>query len=94
MIFTPYKFKTQFFLSWKTFKKLLKKIETIFLDRFDYKIIFFYILNWEDEDAGLLLRAKFNSGPTRKTPFPRCFGLTTLQIRGVTFSIAIFVSKK
>ena len=31
---------------------------------------------------GLSLRAKFNSGRTRKTPFLRCFGSKTLQIRG------------
>ena len=35
--------------------------------------------------AGLSLRAKFNSGRTWKTPFLRCFGLKTLQIRGVNF---------
>ena len=43
--------------------------------------------------AGLLLRAKFNSGRTRKTQFLRCFSLTTLKIRGVTFCIAIFCLK-
>ena len=33
---------------------------------------------------------KVNSGWTQKTPFLCCFGLTTLQIRGVFFSIVIF----
>ena len=35
--------------------------------------------------SGLSLRAKFNSGQTQKTLFSRCFGLTTLQIRGIIF---------
>ena len=43
---------------------------------------------------GLRLRAKFQSGHTRKTPFLRCFALNPLQIRGVTFSIANVWSQK
>ena len=40
--------------------------------------------------SGLSLKTKFNSGQTRETPYLCCFGLTTLQIRGVTFFIRYF----
>ena len=44
----------------------------------------------EDHQSGLSLRAKFNSGRTQKTPFSRCYGLTILQIKGVTFFKSFF----
>ena len=41
-----------------------------------------------------VLRAKFNSGRTQKTKLLHCFGLTILKIKGETFLIAFFLSKK